>query len=197
MALRQTTRLTKATIKKFPAPDPSGKQTLHWDSELKGFGVLCSGVSTVKSFVVQRENKAKIPRRTIGRINYMPDNYSLDEVRIKADQWLENIRYGIDEYREGKAAAALHYKIKREEEKQKQHLYRHWDAAGTLLYVGISLSVLHRIASHKSASNWYWDIAQITLETFPSRREALEAEKDAIINERPLFNENHNRNNAQ
>ncbi len=43
-------KLTKATIAKLPAPDPSGKQQLHWDDELRGFGVICSGVTTTKSF---------------------------------------------------------------------------------------------------------------------------------------------------
>ena len=37
-------KLTKTAITRLKAPDPSGKQTLHWDTELKGFGVLCSGM---------------------------------------------------------------------------------------------------------------------------------------------------------
>ncbi|MDA1101637.1 MAG: integrase family protein [Proteobacteria bacterium] len=103
MAVRQTTRLTKARIEKFPAPDPSGKPRLHWDVDLRGFGVLCSGKSTAKSFVVQVENPAKIPRRTMDRLDRMPRDYSLDEVREKAKDWLRQLAQGIDP--QGKKAA--------------------------------------------------------------------------------------------
>lgn len=37
-------KLTEKTIAKMKAPDPSGRQVLHWDTELRGFAVLCSGV---------------------------------------------------------------------------------------------------------------------------------------------------------
>jgi hypothetical protein len=33
-------RLTVKAIGKLMAPDPSGKQTPRWDTEVKGFGVL-------------------------------------------------------------------------------------------------------------------------------------------------------------
>jgi hypothetical protein len=38
-------RLTEKAVRGLPAPDPSGKQVLYWDKELKGLGVLCSGTS--------------------------------------------------------------------------------------------------------------------------------------------------------
>ena len=47
-------KLTERTIKGLAAPDPSGKQKLYWDDEPKGFGVLCSGVTTTKTFILQR-----------------------------------------------------------------------------------------------------------------------------------------------
>ena len=31
--------LTEKLVAKLAAPDPSGKQVVHWDGELKGFGV--------------------------------------------------------------------------------------------------------------------------------------------------------------
>ncbi|MBY0429773.1 MAG: hypothetical protein K2Q10_01125 [Rhodospirillales bacterium] len=34
---------------------PPGKQVLHWDADLKGFGVLCSGKTAAKTYVVQRD----------------------------------------------------------------------------------------------------------------------------------------------
>jgi hypothetical protein len=48
-----TIRLTKSGIGRLPAPHPSGKPVLYWDTELKGFGVLCSGKTNSKSFDVQ------------------------------------------------------------------------------------------------------------------------------------------------
>jgi hypothetical protein len=68
------------------------------------------------------------------------------------------------------------------------HLYRHFDAEGVLLYVGISLSAVQRLASHASASHWFDRIATVTIETYPTRDDALEAERNAIITELPLFN---------
>jgi hypothetical protein len=41
-------KLTAKAIAKLAAPTANGKQQLFWDSELKGFGVLCSGVSHAK-----------------------------------------------------------------------------------------------------------------------------------------------------
>lgn len=66
-------------------------------------------------------------------------------------------------------------------------LYRHFDAAGRLLYVGISLHALHRLAQHRG-SPWYAQIARVDIEVHPSRTAALCAEARAIAQERPLFN---------
>jgi excinuclease UvrABC nuclease subunit len=67
-------------------------------------------------------------------------------------------------------------------------LYRHFDAEGVLLYVGVSLSVIHRLAGHRSRSRWFRQIARITVEWFANRGEALEAERLAIREEKPLYN---------
>ncbi len=71
-------------------------------------------------------------------------------------------------------------------------LYRHWDIDGNLLYVGISLSAVHRLSQHKRASHWHDDIANMTIEWFDTRRAALEAERDAIRMERPRYNKTYN-----
>jgi len=71
-------------------------------------------------------------------------------------------------------------------------LYRHWDADGNLLYVGISLSAVHRLTQHKRDSHWHDSIANMTIEWFDNRREALAAEREAIRMERPIFNKMHN-----
>lgn len=67
-------------------------------------------------------------------------------------------------------------------------LYRHFNESGELLYVGISLSTVSRLAQHRNASHWFAEIASITVETFPTRIGALEAERKAILEENPIHN---------
>jgi hypothetical protein len=66
-------------------------------------------------------------------------------------------------------------------------LYRHFDSDGRLLYVGISLSAIIRLAEHR-ASPWFDDIARVEIERHPTRKAALAAERKAIRDERPLHN---------
>lgn len=70
-------------------------------------------------------------------------------------------------------------------------LYRHFDGSGQLLYVGISLSTIGRLAQHNRLSHWARDIATITIERYPTRAEAVQAERAAIAAERPKFNVQH------
>jgi len=67
-------------------------------------------------------------------------------------------------------------------------LYKHYDKNGVLLYVGISLNHLHRLAQHRGGSFWFNDISRIDIEPYESREMALKAERDAIINNKPLHN---------
>lgn len=67
-------------------------------------------------------------------------------------------------------------------------LYRHFDAQGDLLYVGMSLSAVNRLSGHKSASKWFAEIARVEVENFASREEAAFAEDEAIILENPRYN---------
>lgn len=71
------------------------------------------------------------------------------------------------------------------------HLYRHFDASGKLLYVGISLHAVSRLVGHKNSSPWVWSIARMEVETYSTRKAAEQAEREAIENERPLFNAMH------
>lgn len=70
-------------------------------------------------------------------------------------------------------------------------LYRHRDKNGTLLYVGISLSVAARLAQHASTSHWFAEVAQVDVEYFPTREAALSAERRAIHSEHPRCNQVH------
>lgn len=46
-------------------------------------------------------------------------------------------------------------------------LYRHFNAAGDLLYVGISKNAVARMGGHKKESSWYYEIATVTIESYP------------------------------
>lgn len=71
-------------------------------------------------------------------------------------------------------------------------LYRHFDAGGELLYVGISLHAVVRLTAHKSQSAWFKDIVRIEIENYSSRMEAIRAEIEAIKTEKPIYNVLHN-----
>lgn len=71
------------------------------------------------------------------------------------------------------------------------HLYRHFNSAGMLLYVGVSLNYLVRTSQHASTAEWYEEVVNITIEAFQNREAALKAEKKAIKNENPKYNQHH------
>lgn len=86
-------RLTKRVIAQLAAPDPSGKQKLHWDEDLRGFGVLCSGATEAKTFVVQRKLPGGLTRRvTIGAVNVL----AVDAARARAKAVLAEFYGGHD-----------------------------------------------------------------------------------------------------
>ena len=71
-------------------------------------------------------------------------------------------------------------------------LYRHYDATGRLLYVGISEAFARRTQEH-IFSHWYLQISRIEVERFPTYEAAAEAELRAIKSEQPLYNGGNNR----
>jgi hypothetical protein len=73
--------------------------------------------------------------------------------------------------------------------KTEQHVvYRMFDTAGCLLYVGISLTVLQRMGQHKAGKIWWGDIARIDLTHYSDHETARAAERIAIRDEGPLYN---------
>lgn len=70
---------------------------------------------------------------------------------------------------------------------QPHALYRHFDATGRLLYVGITNDPGRRWGQH-SAKDWWLDVTKTTIERFDSRAEVLTAERAAIEAERPWWN---------
>jgi integrase len=88
-----TIRLTEKSIQRLPAPSPDGKQALYWDTKLKGFGVLVSGTSDAKTFIVQHAVKGGLRRRvTVGPTNVL----ELDEAITRAKKILAEFYSGRD-----------------------------------------------------------------------------------------------------
>ena len=86
-------KMTERAINKLAAPDPSGKQTLYWDSDVKGFAVLCSGVTNAKTYIVQRTLPDGRNRRvTVGAVNEL----SLEKATSLAQDMLHDLRHGRD-----------------------------------------------------------------------------------------------------
>jgi integrase len=85
-------KLTEKSVAGLKAPDPSGRQVMHWDTELRGFGVRVSGTTNDKSFVVQRAINGLTRRITIGSTNLL----DLPEARQRALQYLGDFARGID-----------------------------------------------------------------------------------------------------
>jgi predicted GIY-YIG superfamily endonuclease len=67
-------------------------------------------------------------------------------------------------------------------------VYRAFDGAGQLLYVGYTSEPKARVAAHRTSAPWYPQAARWTYEPHPDRKAALAAEAAAIRAERPLHN---------
>lgn len=68
-------------------------------------------------------------------------------------------------------------------------VYRTFDGRGRLLYVGVAERPFERIGQHRD-DGWAHHVATISLCNYATRREALDAEADAIRNEDPVWNIN-------
>jgi hypothetical protein len=73
-------------------------------------------------------------------------------------------------------------------------LYRHFNDADELLYVGVSFSPGSRTKDHRGEAEWMGEAVRFTGVWYPTRTEALAAETEAIKREGPLFNRDHSRN---
>lgn len=66
-------------------------------------------------------------------------------------------------------------------------LYRHFDATGALLYVGISMSAVNRLSQHRY-SPWFKEIARVEIERCSTREYAGFLEAFVIKTEKPKYN---------
>lgn len=71
-------------------------------------------------------------------------------------------------------------------------LYRWYDQAGRLLYVGITDDVATRQTRHAKRSSWAEFAVRSTVQRLSTRQVAERAEVEAIKTEQPLFNRQHN-----
>lgn len=67
-------------------------------------------------------------------------------------------------------------------------VYRIYDTAGRLLYVGISTNPEGRLAQHRCRQPWGRDVAAVEVAWFADREAAKSAEAHAIRDENPLYN---------
>lgn len=67
-------------------------------------------------------------------------------------------------------------------------LYRLFNKADVLLYVGVANRPTERFNSHLSLKRWWSQVARTDLEWHATRRSALMAERAAILDENPLYN---------
>lgn len=74
----------------------------------------------------------------------------------------------------------------------KFYLYRFFDAADGLLYVGISIRAYERFSQHQTSSAWFPEAVKVTFELLPDMDELREAETRAIRDERPRYNVSQN-----
>lgn len=81
----------------------------------------------------------------------------------------------------------------RKREPKPTSIYRHFDACGCLLYVGIAYDPVKRNYAHAGTSWWskWTDHIQIAGQVYATRSAAVDAERDLIQTELPVFNKVH------
>src|SRR5262245_35871744 len=97
-------KLTRSAIDRITAPSGTGKQVLWWDTELRGFGLLASGTTTAKSYIVQRRLGAGGPLRRV-TLDQIGEYQRVEDARLQAGQVLNGLRNGIDPKAERRKAA--------------------------------------------------------------------------------------------
>lgn len=67
-------------------------------------------------------------------------------------------------------------------------VYKAYDEAGTLIYVGIARNWGHRWSQHSQRSEFFGLVAALKIEWFPSREMACARERQLIVEQQPTFN---------
>ena len=74
-------KITKRTVDSIPLPTKG--YALHWDDELKGFGLRVTS-SGVKSFILQKRIHGKDHRITLGRYGEITTEQARKDAQVKA-----------------------------------------------------------------------------------------------------------------
>lgn len=75
-------------------------------------------------------------------------------------------------------------------------VYKYFDKAGILIYVGITECGIVRNRQHNESKEWWKFVHRQQIEHFPSREQAHEREVQLIERFRPPFNKQHNKDHA-
>jgi predicted GIY-YIG superfamily endonuclease len=67
-------------------------------------------------------------------------------------------------------------------------VYRFYDHAGDLLYVGMTKHLERRIEEHSKSQRWWGDVSQVACEEVATRKDAWELEARRIDELRPIHN---------
>lgn len=67
-------------------------------------------------------------------------------------------------------------------------VYRMFDVAGDLLYIGSTVAGVQRVHTHRIHRSWWDQVATVTFDNALPREEALAAEYAAIASEQPRHN---------
>ena len=70
----------------------------------------------------------------------------------------------------------------------KTTVYRYFDAAGELLYIGVTKNLIDRQDAHQNTKSWWSDVASASFVHFETRDEALAYEAAMIGIEFPKYN---------
>jgi excinuclease UvrABC nuclease subunit len=68
------------------------------------------------------------------------------------------------------------------------YVYRLYDAAGVLLYVGCTYDPRTRRSNLRLTAPWFKDVATFRLTIYPNRGHALQVERAVIAAEHPRYN---------
>lgn len=67
-------------------------------------------------------------------------------------------------------------------------LYRFYNAGDELLYVGLSVNPGNRFERHRQDKTWWSEVTRIEMEQLPNHESLKAAEREAIKEEKPLYN---------
>src|SRR3954470_6981304 len=96
-------KLTERTVARIEAPDPSGRKAFYWDTDQRGLGLVASGTTAAKSWVVQTDVGKRTRRIAFADAAVL----SLAEARQRARRMLLDLHDGRNPRTKRSAAPTL------------------------------------------------------------------------------------------